>query len=82
MHGREAVLQELHEGHPGMTKIKTLTCMHMWWPGMEKDIEMTVRTCADCQSVCAALPVAPLHPWKWPTRPWARLHLDYVGPFL
>ena len=24
--------------------------------------------------------VAPLHPWSWPTRPWARLHLDYAGP--
>ena len=24
---------------------------------------------------------APLNPWKWPTRPWARLHLDYAGPF-
>jgi len=19
-------------------------------------------------------------PWSWPTRPWARLHLDYAGP--
>ena len=26
-------------------------------------------------------PVAPLQPWIWPTRPWARLHLDYAGPF-
>ena len=26
-------------------------------------------------------PVAPLHPWSWPTRPWGRLHLDYAGPF-
>ena len=80
--GREAVLQELHEGHPGMTKIKELACMHVWWPGMERDIETTVRTCAECQTVRAAPPVAPLHPWKWPTRPWARLHLDYAGPFL
>ena len=80
--GREAVLQELHEGHPGMTKMKALARMYVWWPGMEKDIEMTVRTCAECQTVRAAPPVAPLHPWKWPTRPWARLHLDYAGPFL
>ena len=29
----------------------------------------------------AAPPVSPLHPWAWPTRPWARLHIDYVGPF-
>ena len=22
----------------------------------------------------------PLQPWTWPTRPWARLHLDYASP--
>ena len=27
-------------------------------------------------------PTAPVQPWKWPTRPWARVHLDYAGPFL
>ena len=27
-------------------------------------------------------PVAPLHPWSWPARPWSCLHLDYAGPFL
>ena len=26
-------------------------------------------------------PVAPLNPWRWPSRPWARLHLDFAGPF-
>ena len=75
-------MQELHEGQPGMTKMKALARMYVWWPGMEKDIETTVRTCAECQSVRAAPQVAPLHPWKWPTRPRARLHLDYAGPFL
>ena len=30
--------------------------------------------------VAADTPVAPLQPWKWPTRPWARLHLDFAGP--
>ena len=25
---------------------------------------------------------APVQPWKWPTRPWATVHLDYAGPFL
>ena len=24
---------------------------------------------------------APLHPCKWPSRPWSRLHLDFAGPF-
>ena len=27
-------------------------------------------------------PVAPLQPWEWPQRPWARVHMDYTGLFL
>ena len=30
----------------------------------------------------STLPAAPLNPWSWPTHPWARLHLDFAGPFL
>ena len=25
--------------------------------------------------------MTPLIPWKWPSRPWSRLHIDFVGPF-
>ena len=79
--GREAVLRELHEGHPGICKMKALACMYVWWPGMDSDIEKSVRTCNACQKVQSSPPAAPLNPWKWSTRPWARLHLDYAGPF-
>ena len=79
--GREAVLQELHEGHPGITRMKSLARMYVWWPGISADIEKSVRLCHDCQQVQSSPPLAPLHLWKWPTRPWARLHLDFAGPF-
>ena len=23
-----------------------------------------------------------MQPWRWPTRPWTRLHVDYAGPLL
>ncbi len=49
---------------------------------MDREIEEVVRGCAECQKHQQALPEAPLHPWKWPTRPWARLHVDLAGPFL
>ena len=77
---REAVLTELHAGHPGCTRMKGLSRMYVWWPGITKDIESTVRNCTACQMHQSTPPVAPLHPWSWPTRPWARLHLDYAGP--
>ena len=79
--GREAVLQELHEAHPGITRMKSLARMYVWWPGISADIEKSVRLCNDCQQVQSLPPLAPLHPWRWPTRPWARIHLDFAGPF-
>ena len=80
--GREAVLQELHEGHPGITRMKSLARMYVWWPGINADIEKSVRLCTECQETQSVPPAAPLHPWKWPSRPWARLHVDFAGPFL
>ena len=74
---QEAILAELHEGHPGM---EGLARSYVWWPAINDDIETTVRLCAECQVVQAAPAAAPLHPWNWPARPWARLHLDYAGP--
>ena len=77
---RKVVLDELHEAHPGMTRMKALARMFVWWPGIDNDIERSVRLCHECQSSQSSPPVAPLHPWHWPTRPWTRLHIDYAGP--
>jgi len=77
---RQAVLMELHEGHPGITRMKSLARMYVWWPGINTDIEKSVCLCRECQQVQSSPPVAPLHPWKWPTQPWARLHVDFAGP--
>lgn len=79
--GRKAVLTELHDGHPGIARMKSLAWMYVWWPGISQNIEKLVQGCRACQENQTAPPSAPLHPWKWPTQPWARLHLDYAGPF-
>ena len=80
--GRTAVLQELHEGHPGMSRMKGLARMYVWWPRIDTDIEETVRHCSNCQVNRSAPPTAPLHPWSWPTHLWTRIHIDYAGPFM
>ena len=41
-----------------------------------------VRSCPVCQTQRDNPPAAPLIPWKWPSQPWRRLHIDYAGPFL
>ena len=78
--GRKVVLRQLHEGHPGMTNMKALARMYVWWPDIDKEVEKSVQTCNHCQEQQAAPPVAPLLPWKWPSRPWVRLHIDFAGP--
>ena len=78
--GRESVLIELHGGHPGVSRMKSLARTLVWWPGMDQAIEEMVKQCSDCQQSRPSPPAAPLHPWQWPTRPWTRLHIDYAGP--
>ena len=54
---------------------------HVWWAGLDKEIEELVRACQSCQAVKDAPPVAPLHPWLWPSKPWERVHADFAVPF-
>ena len=78
--GREAVMSLLHKGHPGITRMKQLARGYVWWPGIDKELEFAVKTCADCQENYKSPARAPMHPWEWPDRPWARIHIDYAGP--
>ena len=57
--GRAAVLEELHEMHPGCTKMKALARSYIWWPKMDKDIEDLVKKCRVCQESRASPPSAP-----------------------
>ena len=49
---------------------------------MDSDLENKVKLCLSCQQNQKTPEVAPLHPWKWPQKPWSRLHIDYAEPFL
>ena len=79
---QEAILSELHETHPGTSKMKALARSYVWWPKMDEQIEDLVKKCPECQESRVAPPTAPLHPWQWPDQPWSRVHLDFAGPFM
>ena len=74
------VLLELHEVHPGMTRMKALARSYVWWPGIDSDIETTVRKCLTCQMNQNKPSAAPVHAWEFPSTPWERLHIDHAGP--
>ena len=79
---REQSLVELHRDHPGVVKMKSLARSHMWWPGMDAEIERVAKSCDACHEAKQAPAKAPLNPWSWPDKPWQRVHLDYAGPFM
>jgi hypothetical protein len=80
--GQSYVLQELHESHIGMSRMKSLARNYVWWPGLDNAIENTVKKCHPCQLYCNQPAPAELHPWDWPDSPWSRLHIDHAGEFM
>ena len=79
---RQKLLEELHESHVGIVRMKNLARSYFWWPGLDKEIEKTANGCVNCQLVQKKPGFAPLHPWVYPTRPWERIHIDFAGPYL
>ena len=79
---RPQVLEELQQGHMGVVKMKALARSYIWWPGIDKEIELTAKSCSGFQLTQREPSTVPVHPWEWPSLPWQRIHIDFAGPFL
>ena len=80
--GRAQILALLHDGHPGISKMKGLARSYVWWPNIDADLETQVKQCNQCQLYRPSPPAVSMHPWEWPDHPWDRVHVDYAGPFM
>lgn len=79
---RRRILEELHEVHMGISRMKSLARSFCWWPGMDMDIENKVRHCYKCQQNRNNPSAAQPHSWEYPSAAWERLHIDFAGPFM
>lgn len=77
---RRRILEELHTGHPGYVRMKMIAQGKVFWPGINRDIENTVKQCEDCAKVPKAPIKCTLKSWPVPTKPWSRIHADFAGP--
>ena len=48
----------------------------VWWPGLSKDIEKTVKNCVVCEKYRRER-VRPMKGTKFPERPWSRVGADF-----
>ena len=77
---RLKVLRELHNGHPGIVRMKQLARNFVFWPGIDKDIESFVSKCSACLENLKTPTKVPLKPWPIPSQVWERVHIDFAGP--
>ena len=78
---RKNILIELHKQHPGIVRMKSLARIHVWYPGIDKDIANMIRACVECKMVESNPPKIKNHPWRPASKPMDRVHLDFFGPF-
>ena len=77
---RKFVLKELHDTHPGTTRMRMLGRSYVWWPNIDNAIENTVSTCDICQSMRNEPAKSHTYPWTCPSHAWSRIHVDFAGP--
>ena len=75
---RKKVLEQLHQGHLGISKCQRRAEQCVYWPGISSDIKRLVESCPTCQKYRSQEPRQPLKPTPPPERPWQNLGADFM----
>ncbi|XP_060539010.1 uncharacterized protein K02A2.6-like [Pantherophis guttatus] len=78
---QQRVLESLHEGHPGIARMKSLGRSYVWWPNFDQAATLWVAGCQPCQLSRPSAPATPVKEWEMPKSPWSRIHVDFARPF-
>ena len=66
---RLEMLDRIHTGHQGISKSREQARQSIWWPGLSRQLEETVKNCATCCKY-ASQRSEPLIPSSLPELPW------------
>ena len=73
---QEEYLSRLHEGHLSANKVQENAKQHMYWTGIDADIEDYTKQCQECIKR-SQVAKEPLQPHDIPEGPWRKLGIDY-----
>ena len=74
-------LKKAHQGaHPGMSGMKRRLRNHFWFPKMDTQIEIYVKSCNDCQMFTNKRTKEPITPITSSKTPWKDVNIDLFGP--
>lgn len=74
------ILKQIHKGHQGSKRMKSLARSYVYWPKIDAQIEDFVKHCSNCASVSKSPTKATLSSWSIPKAPLERVHIDIAGP--
>ncbi|XP_055918698.1 uncharacterized protein K02A2.6-like [Eupeodes corollae] len=75
------ILKLLYGYHPEINLMKAYSRSYVWWLNLDKQIELEVQRCDQCQTNKGNPPAAPRTFIKPPEDPWNTSHIDFAGPF-
>lgn len=75
---RGQVCDLLHEGHPGVVRMKILARAHVFWPKINDQIEDLVKTCNTYQLVQNVPRNKNVLEWSHTNRVGDRVHVDFL----
>ena len=73
---QEGYLSRLHKGHLSASKVQENAKQHMYWTGIDADIEDYTKRCQECIKR-SQVAKEPLQPHDIPEGPWRKLDIDY-----
>lgn len=76
---KTSTLRAAHRGHPGMSTMKNLLRLGVWWPKMDHEIEKYVESSPACQLVTKTSRPLPIQLTELPKNPWDLISMDFAS---
>ena len=71
------ILNQLHEAHQGMVRMKQRACLTTYWLRLANDIDIMVSQCTQCQTHLPSHPKESLISKPRPARPFQEIAADF-----